>query len=264
MKVIITESQLQELFDSTNVYDVEAVSRQKYPSNEIQESKTEYRYVFTTKDNLKYRVMLMIRENGWARIDFDVVGSGVFSDIQLINKYDSIKVFNTIKSILEKHKPEIDTLVIHSTEDRNMFYKKLLKYMNIPYDDSNSRTMLAFLNPSKENLSENVEMNNDRLSDMDEDEIVVYQDIIEDLLRIGEGIEKIILDDRRTPDGQYMNEIVIWFLDNTWGGIDEAEWKAAKKLDKFIGTGGFVSYNVDAETNVITLHFQNNLPMYID
>jgi hypothetical protein len=117
----------------------------------------------------------------------------------------------------------------------------------------------------KENLSENVEMtDDDRLSDMDEDEIVVYQDTLEDLLRIGEGIEKIILDDRRTPDGQYINEITIWIRINTWGGIDEAEWKAAKKLDKFIGTGGFVRYNVDAETNVITLHFQNNVPMYID
>ena len=79
----------------------------------------------------------------------------------------------------------------------------------------------------KENLSENVEMtDDDRLSDMDEDEIVVYQDTLEDLLRIGEGIEKIILDDRRTPDGQYINEITIWIRINTWGGIDEIEWKA--------------------------------------
>lgn len=168
MKIIITESQtrsiINELFDSNLVYDVKLISKKEFPSN-YGNSTDEYSYIFITKDKLKYRVLLIIREDGYAKMDFDVVGSGIFSAIELINKYDSINVFNTLKSIIEQHKNEINKLIIHSTEDRNKFYKKLLGYMGIKYNESNyGRTITAFLNTKESNTLQeqlNRKKNND-------------------------------------------------------------------------------------------------------
>lgn len=156
-KIIITEAQtkklITELFDSGSVYNFKLATKKEIQTDDGY-SKTQYKYVFVTKDKLAYYVYLIIREDGFARIDFDVTGHEVYSNLQLINKHDAIKVFNTLKSIILKHKDEIKKLVIHSTEERNKFYKKLLDYMGIKYNSTGSTMIIADINSNPQEIDE--------------------------------------------------------------------------------------------------------------
>jgi hypothetical protein len=94
------------------------------------------RYEFITKDDVLYLILLNIWDRDrTARIDFHTESNNPEhrSIYQLINTRDAIKVFNTIKSILEKHKQEFDKLIINSAPERIEFYKKLLDYLHINY-----------------------------------------------------------------------------------------------------------------------------------
>jgi hypothetical protein len=104
---------------------------------------TSYRYSFVTKDDIKYRVMLSISNNNIAQINFDTLGlkdKKHSSMIELIGTGDAIKVFNTIKVIIYKHKDEFKQLTLKSTPERTTFYKKMLDYLNISntYDPTES------------------------------------------------------------------------------------------------------------------------------
>jgi hypothetical protein len=129
---------INELFGgSDSIYDVKLSSKEEN-SKMWGRDITFYRYYFITKDNIRYEVSIEIyHKSRTGRIDFitkDLNQSGMFiSLIDLIHTHDAIKVFNTLKSIIENHKHEIDHLIISSTQDRSIFYKKLLDYLHIKY-----------------------------------------------------------------------------------------------------------------------------------
>lgn len=118
---------LNELFKSDNIYNVILTEHTTW------DVFNSYRYSFITKDDVEYRISLSIKNNGDANINFDTKGlsnKDHSSMIFLINTHDTIKVFNTLKSIIDKHE-EIKKLIISSSEDRMVFYKKILDYMKI-------------------------------------------------------------------------------------------------------------------------------------
>lgn len=119
--------QINEIFKSEQIYDVTLDEYKEYDNSKS------YRYSFITKDDIKYRVLLSIRNNGVGRIDFDTTSEKNIehnSIFQLINTGDVYKVINTLKSIIDKHK-DVKELVISSSKERMKFYKKILDYMNI-------------------------------------------------------------------------------------------------------------------------------------
>lgn len=115
------------------------------------------RYIFQTKDDVEYRILLFIWTlNKMGRLDFETIGKKNpehTSGIRLINTYDSIKVFNTLKYIINLHKNEIEKLIISSIPKRVVFYKKLLDYLHI--DNKNEiingqKYLVAYLNKNME------------------------------------------------------------------------------------------------------------------
>lgn len=132
MKVVITENHLKtvikELFDETHVYPTRL-----YQDTQDGDVRT-LRYEFQTKDNVTYKVLITLYVYPkLARLDFHTVSKNPehSSAIELINTHDAIKVFNTLKSIIYKHRDEIDKLLISSTHDRVKFYEKMLNHLHI-------------------------------------------------------------------------------------------------------------------------------------
>lgn len=119
--------QINEIFKSEQIYNVTLDEYKEYNNSKS------YRYQFITKDDIKYRVLFSIKNNGVGRIDFDTISEKNIkhnSIFQLINTGDVYKVINTLKSIIDKHK-DVKELVISSSKERIKFYKKILDYMNI-------------------------------------------------------------------------------------------------------------------------------------
>lgn len=139
----------EELFQSDNVYDIVLDSFKEYDNKKYGYGNDyDYRYSFITKDDVKYRVMLFINSAGNTDVNFDTIGlndKNHSSIIELINTGDSIKVFNTIKTIIYKHKDKIKKLIIGSTSDRIVFYKKLLDYMKIKNELHGSQRLIGYL-----------------------------------------------------------------------------------------------------------------------
>jgi len=143
-KIIITESQaktiINELFGSDYIYPIKVTEDNKFRSNLSQQAFRSIRYEFITKDEVTYQVLISIwRKDRVGRIDFSTYSENPEhnSFLALINTHDAIKVFNTLKSIVEKHRKEIDELIMPSSPDRVKFYKKLLDYLNIKYKYAN-------------------------------------------------------------------------------------------------------------------------------
>lgn len=137
------QSILNELFGS-DVYPVNVTEDKRFPSNG--QSIRILRYEFTTKDNVEYRVMVQIwKKDRVGKLDFMTHSKNPehSSIIQLINTHDAIKVFNTLKSIIENHRKEFDSLQIESSPDRIPFYEKLLKYFHVNYKKIGSDYLLA-------------------------------------------------------------------------------------------------------------------------
>ena len=142
MKIIISEQQLIELFDKTNIYPI-ILSDTKTYTDAIS-----YRYTFTSKDNIRYIIGLVVyTDNKTGKLDF--LSSDLnsihrnYNSNELINKYDAIKVFNTMKYIINHHRKEFTKLIVSSTEDRSKFYEKLLTYMNVPFKRKNENELIA-------------------------------------------------------------------------------------------------------------------------
>lgn len=110
---------------------------------------------------------------------------------------------------------------------------------------------------------------NKKLSDKNEDEIRVYEEVIRNLFSfVGEGIEDILaysetMTGKWKPNtDEYQNEIVISFIDNAWGGISQKEWsKASNILKEHEGKNGFETYSVSSGARTITLEFDNDVEM---
>jgi len=128
-------NKINEIFNGDKIYDI-SLDKVDEPTNDFCKSYgikkfKSYRYSFITKDNIKYKVGLII-EGEKGQIDFctDSKNKEHCSIIHLINTGDVYVVINTLKAIIDRHK-EIKKLIIDSTEDRMKFYEKLLKYMKI-------------------------------------------------------------------------------------------------------------------------------------
>jgi hypothetical protein len=136
-RIIITESQtkklIDELFDTSYTYNIYVNSDRTFKSPFTHIETREIRYGFKTKDDVIYDILFIIDAKGTAEMHFATHGPGVGDAIGLINKYDSIKVFNTLKSIIDKHKKDIKKLEFRAPPERNKFYAKILDYMKIKY-----------------------------------------------------------------------------------------------------------------------------------
>ena len=118
---------IYELFNG-DVYEVKLVDHKSE-----KEYSDFYKYSFRTKNDIEYRISFFIKKDGTAKLDFMTEGKDPKhnSFIQLINTGDAIKVFNTLKSIIEKHRQDIKKLIINSSPDRVRFYKRMLDHMKI-------------------------------------------------------------------------------------------------------------------------------------
>jgi len=138
---------LNEILDSNYTYAVKKVKDETYNiTSDV--SFRELRYEFITKNDILYKILFTIEGDGEARIDFHTIGikdKNHNSIIDLINSNDSIKVFNTLKSIIFSHKEDINKLKLSSTRDRLIFYKKLLEHIKIKYDDMGTE-LICYLN----------------------------------------------------------------------------------------------------------------------
>jgi hypothetical protein len=142
MKILIKESTLKriisELFDPNYTYPYHLVGREKSSFwNSI-----DYRYRFTSKDNLDYDVLLSInpvKKEG--QVDFDArekdeVYTGYMGDNT--NKGDAIKVLNTVWEIVLEHRKEMKKLHISGDpKTRIPYYEKILQFGHIPYEKRN-------------------------------------------------------------------------------------------------------------------------------
>lgn len=132
----IVKESINEILKDDRSYEINLIDFDEF-ENEYDKTKgfsKFYRYSFITKDNIKYDILLSIKENGKAKIDFDTKGldnENFSSIIHLINAGDTIKVLNTLKKIIDKHRKNIKKLIINSTPERINFYKKVLDYLNI-------------------------------------------------------------------------------------------------------------------------------------
>jgi hypothetical protein len=126
---------INELFGGDDqIYPFELILNNKYDGYRM------LRYDFKTKDQIRYMVQIIIWEKDReGRVDFSTESKNPEhrSIYKLINTHDTLKVFNTIKTILFQHKTEFDTLIISSIPERMKFYEVLLRYFNIPYERIN-------------------------------------------------------------------------------------------------------------------------------
>ena len=137
---------INELFNQKDIYPVETYldSTSPYSFTDGQ-TKIKYNYnrrtliyYFYTKDDIKYTVDISINvDERRGRLDFRTSSKKnsqfTTSYVQNINAFDAIKVFNTIISIIQNLKPDIDTLVAISTKERMMFYIKMVNYFHMNY-----------------------------------------------------------------------------------------------------------------------------------
>jgi hypothetical protein len=140
--IINFDNFLNELFDNNRTYPF------TLDDSEFYKDLTVYRYSFITKDKIKYSVVFTIlTDKRIGKFDFSTsdLNDSKFSynPILLINKFDSIKVFSTLKEIVLKHKNEISKLIISSREDRIKFYEKLLTYMKVRYKKDKQGALIA-------------------------------------------------------------------------------------------------------------------------
>jgi hypothetical protein len=102
----------------------------------------------------------------------------------------------------------------------------------------------------------------DILSEVIDDEIRVYEDVLRDICRgVGEGIEDL---DVISPSAKVdiYNEIYISFIYNAWGGIAIEEWKYLQnKINKYVGKGELRRFSINPTTHSVTLTFTSLLPM---
>ena len=151
------KSPMRELFDDNlNIYpyelidtiDVATLDRSSgYKSGKL------YEYEFFTKDEVQYNVSLNIDDKGIARLDFSALtfgrkgkGSWEYHADTLVNNKDTIKVFNTMIDIINKHKSDIKKLVILGSDSkRTNFYKALLQYFKVPFKMDKNK-IIATLN----------------------------------------------------------------------------------------------------------------------
>jgi hypothetical protein len=116
---------------------------------------------------------------------------------------------------------------------------------------------------------EQTEEKEDVLSEIIDDEIRVYEDKIRELCKgIGEGIDEINADSRsmtgkwKPNTDEMQNEVDVTFIDNAYGHISLDEWgRLERKLNKFVGEGGFVDFAVNPKRNKLTLEFDGEFPM---
>lgn len=146
-----------ELFDGKGIYDIkldvhEEDDLQGDDNDTVDYVSKTYRYSFITKNRVKYRIFLSYRTtNHTAEIHFDTIGldNKDYSSIgHKINTFDSFKVFNTIKSIINKH-PEIKKLSLSSDPERINFYEKMVKHLKYPYKKLGDNQIMVDLKPEK-------------------------------------------------------------------------------------------------------------------
>lgn len=142
---------ITELFGS-DVYPVNVTEDHEYKSRlagnerELSQPMRSIRYEFITKDQVTYKILLNIwKTDKIARMDFHTTSKtpGHSSIIELINTHDAIKVFNTLKFILEKHRQEFQKLIIDSDPDRIKFYEKLLQYFHMNFEKKGNHYLIA-------------------------------------------------------------------------------------------------------------------------
>lgn len=107
------------------------------------------------------------------------------------------------------------------------------------------------------------------ISEIVDDEIRIYEDNIRKLLNsVGEGIENIDINSSSlygkgySPEERFNNEVYVTFHGNAWGGISVEEWVGLKrKLDEFVGRGGFRNFLINPSKNSVSLEFDKEYPM---
>jgi hypothetical protein len=115
----------------------------------------------------------------------------------------------------------------------------------------------------------NEQINNDKLSEIKDDEIRVYETFLRTLCSgVGEGINdldvnSVSLSGKWTPNtDEFQNEIFITFYDNAWGGIDLSEWNVLeKRLNEYVGKNGFYDFSINTTRNLLTLTFDGDYEM---
>lgn len=108
----------EELFDSTP-YDVKINTNPKY---NIPDS---YSYEFYTVKGYKIYVNLILnKENRQLNIGFSVDG---YKGIDMVGNFETNRIFTTLKTLLDKHEEEFDTIRTYSDQKRIKVYKELYK-----------------------------------------------------------------------------------------------------------------------------------------
>lgn len=120
------EKDINELFDTDLSYPFKLIETKKY------QDAISYRYEFITKDDVTYFIILRVNSKSRkGSIDFSTTDKEKnYSFIHLINKHDAIKVFNTLKKIIQTQTNNIDYLILHSRPERLEFYKKIFDHLN--------------------------------------------------------------------------------------------------------------------------------------
>jgi hypothetical protein len=111
---------INEIFDSSSY-----ILKKKKPRYDC----ITHTYEFTTGKGYRYIVNLIINDRilniGFCPID--ELDNPILSSFDLLNNFETNKIFSTIKIILDKHNKEFDTLRTHSEPKRIRTYKELLK-----------------------------------------------------------------------------------------------------------------------------------------
>lgn len=142
MKILIKESALKkiisELFDPNRIYPYHLVSQE---DNSIwgDINTINYRYKFTSKDNVDYDILLSVNSvTKEGRVDFDAHEQEQLYMGGNTNKGDALKVLNTVWEIVLEHRKDIKKLHISGDpKTRIPIYEKILQFGHIPYEKRN-------------------------------------------------------------------------------------------------------------------------------
>jgi hypothetical protein len=97
----------------------------------------------------------------------------------------------------------------------------------------------------------------ERFSEIDDDEIKVYEYKIKRFIKVGDGVCNI-------DSNEIDHEVIVIVDDNQWQGINLDEWiNFKRKIDSFIGYDGLESYSINTSKNEITLNFDDDYTLGI-
>lgn len=151
----------EELFDSVPYEIIEkGVGERTYGGEKYPLSKSiVYRYEFTTDKGYKYNVQIVIyKDERILDIGFAPHGTPekpVYDSSVMFGNFETKKIFVTIKSLIDKHKDEFDTVITHSEPKKIRIYKKLFKRLGYIVDDT-----LPYLSAKKPQINEELKLKN--------------------------------------------------------------------------------------------------------